>query len=436
MDLARGSLFAGIYRVSGMFFWMLLGILTARYLTVDDRGVYVTSVAIVGAVASVAASFASASGYFVTKGGRPAAEVAANGMVLALVSGGALLGICLVLWAVWPWADGHVPLLVGLALFPIIARNALGGVFLGTNQIWKYNFSIHGPGYVAVALLLFWVFVLDQRTLEAALGTWIAAQYLSLALLAGMGLGWWSWIFSHRPDVVLIRRIVAFGAVTGLAGFISFFNYRIDLLLVAGIDGKDGAGVYSTAVQVAEGLWLFSTAISIASYSAVGLLSREDASELTTRSVRHTLLVVSILCVGVFVLAPFIVETLFGERYGGAANSLRVLCLGTALFAPVSLLSNYFTVQLGRPSISLWLASLSCVINVIVSLLLIPQVGYVGGAWATTISYAASTSIATILFLRISGAPFGDLWRIRGDDLASYFRLGRRILSGELFRHA
>ena len=41
--------------------------------------------------------------------------------------------------------------LIGVAVFPVVARNALGGVFLGVNAVGRYNLSIHGPAMPSVA---------------------------------------------------------------------------------------------------------------------------------------------------------------------------------------------------------------------------------------------------------------------------------------------
>jgi O-antigen/teichoic acid export membrane protein len=423
--LLRGSIITLLYRLTGTTFWMLTSVITARALNVADLGIYVSTIVLVQAIGTVAASFASATGYFVSKGGRPEGEVASNGLLLSLMTGGAL---CLAgVLAAWLYhGDGRgILLLAGIALLPIIARNGLGGVALGTNALWRYNFSVHGPAYMNVALLAGWVLLFENRTVEGALTAWVAAQYLSLVGLMVLGRGWWTWLVAHRPDWRLMGAIVSFGAVIGLAGFISYFNYRVDQLLVVWLDGEAGAGAYSRAVTLAEALWLVSTSIAIASYASVGTLSRREAAALTTAGVRHTLIVVIPGAAVTFVVAPYVLELLYGGQYTNATDSLRVLCVGTALFAPQSILANYFTVQMGRPWISMSIAATSCLINIALSLVLIPRVGFVGGAWATTVSYASVGALSVALFLRNSDARLSDLWRIRGQDLAAYLRLLR-----------
>ena len=214
----------------------------------------------------------------------------------------------------------------------------------------------------------------------------------------------------------------------GMAGAISYFNYRVDQLLVTALDSAASAGIYSRAVVVAEGLWLLSTSLAVASYATIGGASRHEAARITARAVRHTLFIVSAGAVAIAVLAPFILETLFGARYLPADRSLRILCVGTALFAPQSLLSNYFTVQLGRPWIPMSVALASCLVNVALSAILLPRIGFVGGAWATTISYALAGLFSVGVFLRVSDARLSDLWRLRRDDIGLYVRTAREVL--------
>ena len=69
-------------------------------------------------------------------------------------------------------------------------------------------------------------------------------------------------------------------------------------------------------------------------------------------------------------------------------------------------------------------------------LILIPDFGTVGAAWATTIGYGISTVISVTLFVRLSGIALSELWRIRTSDILSYVELARDVLSGRAFATA
>lgn len=430
MNIAAGSLVALAYRVLGVASLTLMTIVLARVMDDAAFGRYSWMIVVVGAVGSVAGSFASSAGYFVSNRGRPAAEVASNTMLMSVAVGMVFAAAGAAFYLLYDGEYRGEALLIGVAMYPIVARSALGGVHLGIGALWRYSFSVHGFGITGLALTLAWIVAMGRRSAADALAVWAVAQYLAVFVLASWDWRWWGWLRSHRPDGALMREVVRFGAFTGLAGFVSYFNYRVDLLLVAGLDGEVASARYATAVRLAEGLWLFSTTIAIASYAAVGSLGRSEAAAVTAEGVRHTLLVVLGLAVPIFVLAPWLLGILFGSQYSEAAVALRVLCVGTLLYAPQSVISNYYTVQLGKPWLSLSLATCSLCISVVVSSILIPRIGYEGGAWGTAISYGITAVISTWLFLRLSDVRASDLWRIRREDVASYVRLARRALRG------
>lgn len=432
MGIAVGTLFALIFRVMALFFWGVIGIITARTLTVDDRGVYAAAVIIIGVLSAIL-SFSSASSYLVANRHRDAGEVAWHGALFSLLAGMVAVAIALIS-TVFVSSDLRlVAILVGLAIVPSILRGTLGGVLLGTDQLHRFNISGNASPGLGLLLIAGWVGFLHHRSIESALFAWTVAQYLSLLPVLYWGRNWWR--PAIRPfDREITHRLLTFGAVTGAATVIAFFNYRVDVLMVIGLDSREGAGIYSSSVALAEALWLFSSAIAVASYARVGSANRAESARLTALGVRHTLIVVVSGAVAVAVLSPILLGVLFGETYRSGAMPLRILCIGTAAYAPATLLSNYFTVQLGRPAIALWLAALSSVISVGAGFALIPAFGTDGAAWATTAGYSASAAISVVIFLRMSNTPASDLWRIRADDILSYFRLARSILSPRALR--
>ena len=415
-----------------MFLWGIIGVLTARTLTVDDRGVYASAI-IVSAVIAGVASMGSASGYFVSNRRLEPAEVASNGLLVSIpasiliTAGFAFLGPNI------SQADPDVILISSLAIAPMMWRGVLGGVLQGSGQFFRFNIATQIPTTLTFIALLLWLVVFDHRDDESALAAWCVAQYVAVLPFAFWGRRWFTWFRNHRPDPRLVGRMLRFSAVTGFAGIIGILNYRIDQILVIRLDSEEGAGIYSSAIAVAEGLWLFSSAIALASFHRVGRGNAEEAASITATGVRHTLLVVVLGGCSAAVVGPTLLEVLFGKAYGEAADALRILCIGTALFAPQGLLNNYFVNHLGRPSFPLFAGGLSLVVSVVFGFLLIPDHGTVGAAWSTTIGYGASTFVMVTVFCRLSHTPLSALWRIRWSDIASYFSLARDVLKGRAF---
>jgi O-antigen/teichoic acid export membrane protein len=427
MDVATGTLVMLFYRLSGSFCWALAGIITARALSVEERGAYVAAVVIVAAVGHVAGRFTSSSGYFITNRKQPPEEVAANELVLALAGGLVLLAGALAVAATASGDDRLLIVLVGLGLAPAMTKSVMGGVFLAQNKLGRNQLAAQGHAWVGVVLLAGWVVILGHRSATNALGAWIAGQYIALVLVLFAGRGWWGWMRQHGLDPVLMRRLLAFGAVVGTVGIVSILNLRTSQLLVAALDGREGVGIYASAVAASEALWLAAGAVAAASYSRVGGLARDESARLTARAVRHSVLIAAGIGAVLFVLAPVLIEFVYGSRYTGATESARVLAVGAVVFAARPLLWNYFTVQLGKPRIVLVLEVLSAVVGVGLSVVLIPQMGYVGAAWGTAVAYLLTMGVATRIFARTSGLPGSELWRLRSDDIRSYWRLGQRL---------
>lgn len=426
VGIATGSLVSLIFRMNDILMWGLIGILTARTLSVEDRGVYATAIVLTSAIGGIS-SLSSATGYFVSNQKRDAEEVGANALAMVLPLSLAILVVALGTRLFVSGEDGQVVVLAVASMAPAIIRNTSLGVILGQNSVVKYNLAGDVAVSLALLFLAVWVGVLGHRTAEGALQAWTLAQYVSLLPIVYWGRAWWRWMLTHRPNTALMRRMLRFSAVTGFGSVIGLLNYRVDQLLVIRLDGREGAGIYSSAIAVAEGLWLFSSAITLASFARVGRGEPSEAARLTATGIRHTVMVVIGGGLTAAIVGPYLIEILFGRAYEGAGAPLRVLCLGTALFAPQGLINLYFVNHRGVPSFPVFIGLLSVAVSVAAGLLLIPLYGTTGAAWATTLSYGVATVVSVTLFVRRSRLPFVEVWRIRRDDVAAYFRLARQL---------
>ena len=431
MGIATGSLVALMFRVVNVFLWGFIGVLTARTLSVEERGVYATAIVVTSAIGGVS-SLAQATGYFVSNRKREPAEVASNALLVAAPLALLIVAAGIVAGFIASGSDGQVVALATLSMAPAIIRNTSLGVILGQNSIWKYNLAGDLTVSLGVVFISIWVGVLDHRTAAGALQAWCLAQYTSLAPIAFWGRHWWGWLVRHRPDGELMKSMLRFTSVTGLGSVVGLLNYRVDQVLVIQLDGKEGAGIYSSAIAVAEGLWLFSTAITLASFARVGRGDPSEAAHLTATGIRHTVLVVMGGGLTAALIGPIAVEFLFGRAYSGATEPLRILCLGTALFAPQGLLNLYFLNQMGRPRLPLVIGLLAFAVSLAAGFALIPTFGTAGAAWATTLSYGCATFVSASVFLRRTGLPASELWRIRRSDMQAYFTLAMNVLSKAL----
>ena len=398
-------------------------------LSVEDRGTYAVALLTTLTIGALFGSFTASVGFYITNQKRSAAKVASNSVLLAATV--AVLVVVAAAGATFFVDSGDRPMLwlVTLAIVPNIIQRPITGTFVATNQIARHGLSAYGQAYMGMVAIMIWVVVLDHRTARDAIGAWALGEYVSLAAAVGLGRAWWGWFIHHRPSLALMKAVTTFGFVTGMAGVLGFVTGRVSQFLVAGIEGSAGAGIYSTALPLADGLGLFAASIAIASYANIGGLSRRESADLAARSIRHSILIVGVGTIALLVFAPLLVSLLFGARYAEADQSLRILGFGVFLSAPWAFFSTFFVVQLGRPRLVLIFAATGAVLNIGLSSVLIRELGLVGGAWGTTATHAIQTAAGAAVFMHLSNTPLRDLVVIRRDDLMRYVTLARRFVN-------
>ncbi len=181
------------------------------------------------------------------------------------------------------------------------------------------------------------------------------------------------------------------------------------MLLVEFFLGIETVGIYSIAVAVAEFLWFISSSISTAAYTRIGQLPLAEAGSLTVKLLRVSVVLIAAVSLILAIAGYFLIPIVFGEQYRGAVKSFEILIPGVAFYGTASILSTYFTSQLGKPEFSFYIASFSFIINLVISVTLIPRMGMVGGAIATTASYMLSVIVSLVLFMKTAKVKTSEL---------------------------
>jgi O-antigen/teichoic acid export membrane protein len=434
MEFAVRSLRLLGFRVFTVLALLAITALTARWLGPEGRGVYT----LVLLVSSIGVTFlggvGSALAYEISNLGRPQRGVVANAVALSLGIGLLTLLVTVVVYLVVGDSDLWWLVVAGAAQPPLLCGAALTFALLGADDHRNYNRAILAPS----VLSLFFLLVLlgpgrlagvEESPVLLALVAWLLAQCGTVL--------WLLWVGRHRWLPPLVKSVtpagmaglLTFGMQSGLADLVSFFNYKADVFILGFFRGAEEVGIYSVAVQIAEGLWFISSAIGVAIYARVGQLPRQEAAELTARSMRHAIFVIAVLALGAVLVAGVLMPLVFGAEYAASVTAFRLLAPGIVIFGLGRIFSTYFTNALGRPRVPLVIAATSLAISVPLCFVLIPPFGMNGAAIATTVSYTASMILAIGIFSRETHIPARQMLLVNGDDLRGYLRIGRRLLS-------
>lgn len=322
-----------------------------------------------------------------------AAAVMSGALALRLTTVGAVL---LVVWPVGWWVmaqpDGRV-----LALY------ALGLPMTALSVRWIY-LGLQRPAPVAASRIVadvvtgFVTFALVRSVADvhwAPLATVIGGAVGGGLLLRGLpDLGV---RFFAPGDPARVAALLARGRRLVLFTLLGLVLYNVDLLILRYLRGEADAGRYAAAYVLIS----FCANLMIAySHTVLPSMAHEAAPTAATASTYRTGLVVAWLvtmpvAIGGALLAPLLIELLFGRAYGDGAAALQVLVLSVPVaalreMAVAALIARHREPALLRVNIT------AAVVNVSLNLALIPVFGLAGAAWATVVSEVVRLAVALV----------------------------------------
>jgi O-antigen/teichoic acid export membrane protein len=414
----------------------LTGILTARLLGPEGRGVYYLLVTYVGLL-MLSGSFGldSSNTYFGAKSTADPSSMFWN----SIISGGLLgiLMICVgwVLYLLFPQlfqGVGRTPLLLALFSLPWLMVNLLVvGLTLGLQHVVSYNvLTAVQRGFVLLFLLLL---LPVWRQATAALGAHLVAQVIAATITTIYFARRHLISLSPRPDWSLLRSAFSYGMRSQAANILLYLNLRLATFVINAYTDPAQVGVYSIAVILAESLWHVSSSVATVLMPRVSASqSLQRARTLASRSARLSLAGTALLAVPIGIFSPWLISLLFGSEFRGAAPALAILLPGIVIFSVEYVLASYLAGR-GYPQLVTVVAFIALVVTVVLNLWLVPKWGIRGAALASTISYAAAT-VSTILFYeRLSGARLSEMMVPTNED-RTYLRAYLEDLNRKLAR--
>lgn len=350
---------------------------------------------------------------------RPA--LATNSLLFALGLGGAGAGVVAALIAAFPGVGGEAGWdlrALALASVPVIVLQT----YLANLVQADYRFGLANLAWLAspvtnVAANGVLVLV-GALTVGRTVAVWVGGWALATAILV------WYTGRRHtgfgRPDRALARSMLGFGLKAHGGRILMVGNYRLDQWLVGTMAGPRELGLYSVAVAWAEGLFLLPTALTTVQRPDLVRSRPREAARQAARVLRVALLATAFFAAVLIVAAPFLCETIFGERFAGSVDDLRLLALGGFGIATLKLLGQTLTAQ-RKPMLETAAIGVAFLLGLALDLALIPTYGGAGAAVAATAAYTAGGAAVTVIFLRALGGRALELVP-RPTDVLSFVR--------------
>jgi len=196
-------------------------------------------------------------------------------------------------------------------------------------------------------------------------------------------------ITDWRWDKEWLRRLLTGSVPMVLAGMVLMVYLRIDQVMLGALASQADVGLYAAAVRISEVWYFVPTAIVSSVFPGLVELRRTDSVQFEQKLQRLYNLLAFLgyaVALPVTLIAPWLMQLLFGSAYQAASPLLAVL-IWAGLFANLSVVRNAHFIALDWGRSLLWTTSLGATANVLLNLLLIPRYGALGAAIATCLSY-------------------------------------------------
>lgn len=310
-----------------------------------------------------------------------------------------------------------------------VFMHCVRGIALGVRRIGTYNMLMLAQRVVVFAAIV--PLALRRLTLVGALGAWLVANLVSSFIVAarlvdrrGAGTRWSDGLGAS----------VAAGGRALFATAAGIVLVRCDYWVVAQLLGAASVGQLSVAAGLAEWLWYVPTVANNVLFAAGAAATQAESERATARATRLMTGMMIVVATTLALVGPLLIDVLYGGAYAAAPRLFLFVLPGAAAIAIHLVVDAYFAGR-GFPVSAMTAASAAVAIKVILLYALVPRLGLVGAALASSIAYAILLGWKCVLLIR--GSPQltarSLLVMTRADLVAAYaqVRTFARVVAGQ-----
>jgi O-antigen/teichoic acid export membrane protein len=409
--LSRGLVRAGIvtYIFSGatLVANLVTGVIIARALGPDGRGVTVALLTLVQLLGYVfAAGAAQSLSFFVARRPEDSARLLTTWTLMLLPLGALAIGIAQLLLPVL-FDAGSEALTVGrwfvFAILLVLAAELYCGILLGLHDFFIYNaLRLAQPSLTALAFVVLWS--LDVLTVESALIATSAATVAVLVVGFGRVL---ERAGAGRPDLRLGVRSLWYGIRGQGSSVANNVTARLDVAMLPAYVSSANVGIYSVAANVS--LIVYALANTFAGLVLPAAAREPERAPLKViGSLWAVLVVAAVMAGGLALLAEPLLSLVYGDDFESAARSLRLLLPGAVLFAGSSILTAGIFAA-GYPFTATLTQLLGMAATVFGLIAFLPSGGITAAAIVSSASYGLIFAASVIAYRALAGLSWSAL---------------------------
>jgi O-antigen/teichoic acid export membrane protein len=323
---------------------------------------------------------------------------------------------------------GDQTFLVILALIPIpftlfITYNS--GIFLGKNNIRKFNQINWIPPFVVLMCTAFFLLLLKwdiKGYMLALIGGPIAMFFILLFKNKFIQ------SFSTKVNLKLVKSLIGLGSIYALSLLVINLNYKFDIIMLGRMSTEYQTGIYAKGANLTEFLWQIPMLLSTIVF-ARSATSKDGAafSKKVAQLMRLSFLFISIGSLILWLFSELIIVGLFGEKFAESVQVFNYLLPGIVLLTVYKVM-NMDLAGKGKPWIAMFAMIPSLIINIVLNSFLIPRYGASGAAFSSTISYSIGSILFLFVYSRTIQIPVKELIIYRKTDFDPIISVIRKVM--------
>jgi O-antigen/teichoic acid export membrane protein len=251
--------------------------------------------------------------------------------------------------------------------------------------------------FMKVVFLVVFVYAFMSSTLGVENALWIEIATAGGVLVLSYLCAPRKVISFRKADTLLRRRMLSFNKWLSLYYVLNLVGGRMDLFFVGGLADARALGMYGAASKIASIVVIVTN-----SYLTVLLpeLSSAITPELIRKKQRHSVLIVGMFGLGIILLAvaaDLVVAIVFGPKYVGTGDMIRVMCIGL-LCVVASYPLNATLFAWGRSEVFPIMSGAGIAALIAGNAIFIPRMGALGAALAFSLSSAVGILMSSVIY--------------------------------------
>ncbi len=211
--------------------------------------------------------------------------------------------------------------------------------------------------------------------------------------MRGFSFRLWKWSFPLAKTLMKESLPLLF------SGFAILIFMKIDLIMLGQMKGNTEVGIYSAAVRVSE-LWYFIPTAVVSSVAPKIYAAKKESEILYYKRMKQLLRLLAFISIAISIPMTFFSGNVIGIMFkSGFAEAGPILAvhIWTSLFVFMGVATSPWFIAEGLSHISFGKTLMGAILNVILNFLLIPEYSGMGAAIATIVSQAVAAFLSNAI---------------------------------------